>query len=216
MTYMYNLTPYLFFFFHCKQLLFSYIHSVTHMPYVPAGQKNPRILIPQNPYRWDAIFPVKFAFSIRETLWKFIGHSVLLGELLHRTELISVWLWVYIVYIVYIVLEATSDISVRLEMRQIGPITYLSCRSVGPMNLADTGFVPELLWPVKCTAFSDFWTGQIAIKTIITRSGNRESCIPYLPDTFTRMWWSVYRQSLATAKGIIFCKQLFNFITQAK
>ena len=31
-------------------------------------------------------------------------------------------------------------------------------------------FVPESLWPVKCTAFSDFWTGQIAIKTIITRS----------------------------------------------
>ena len=30
---------------------------------------------------------------------------------------------------VYIVLEATSDISDRLEMRQIGLITYLSCRS---------------------------------------------------------------------------------------
>ena len=33
-------------------------------------------------------------------------------------------------------------------------------------------FVPESLWPVKCTAFSDFWTGQIAIKTIITRPIN--------------------------------------------
>ena len=33
-------------------------------------------------------------------------------------------------------------------------------------------FVPESLWPVKCTALSDFWTGQIAIKTIITRSSN--------------------------------------------
>ena len=71
----------------------------------------------------------------RLTLWNFIGHSVLLGESFHRTELISVWLWVYKVYIV---LEATSDISVRLEMRQIGPITYLSCRSASPMNLGDT------------------------------------------------------------------------------
>ena len=75
------------------------------------------------------------SLSVRETLWNFIGHSVLLGESFYRTEFISVWLWVYIVYIV---LEATSDISVRLEMRQIGPITYLSCWSVGPMNLADT------------------------------------------------------------------------------
>ena len=37
-------------------------------------------------------------------------------------------------------------------------------------------FVPESLWPGKCsgkcTAFSNFWTGQIAIKTIITRSSN--------------------------------------------
>ena len=73
-----------------------------------------------------------YVCSVRETLWNFIGHSVLLGESFHRTELISVWLWVYMV------LEATSDISVRLEMRQIGPITYLSCRSDGPMNLADT------------------------------------------------------------------------------
>ena len=73
--------------------------------------------------------------SVRETLWSFIGHSVLLGESFHRTELISVWLWVYIVYIV---LEAALDISVRLEMRQIGPITYLSCQSDGQMNLADT------------------------------------------------------------------------------
>ena len=76
-----------------------------------------------------------FNISVPETLWNFIGHSVLLGESFHRTELISVWLWVYIVYIVF---EAISDISVRLEMRQIGPITYLSCRSDGPMNLADT------------------------------------------------------------------------------
>ena len=72
------------------------------------------------------------AYSVRVTLWNFIGHSILLGESFHKTELISVWLWVYIV------LEATSDILVRLEMRQIGPITYLSCRIDGPMNLADT------------------------------------------------------------------------------
>ena len=45
-------------------------------------------------------------FSVRETLRNFIGHLVLLGETFHRTELISVWLWVYIVYIV---LEATSE-----------------------------------------------------------------------------------------------------------
>ena len=73
--------------------------------------------------------------SVRETLWNFIGHSVLLGESFHRTELLSVWLWVYIIYIVF---ETTSDNLVRLEKRQIGPITYLSCRSDGPMNLADT------------------------------------------------------------------------------
>ena len=73
--------------------------------------------------------------SVRETLRNFKGHSVLFGETVHRTEYISVWLRVYIVYIV---LEATLDISVRLEMRQIGPITYLSCRFDGLMNLADT------------------------------------------------------------------------------
>ena len=70
--------------------------------------------------------------TVRETLRNFIGHSVLLGETFHRTEHISVWLWVYIV------LGATLDISVPLEMRQIRPITYLSCRSDSPMNLADT------------------------------------------------------------------------------
>ena len=69
---------------------------------------------------------------LKRTLWNFIGHSVLFGESLHRTEVISALLWVYIVYIV---LEATSDISARL---QIGPITYLSCRSDGLMKLADT------------------------------------------------------------------------------
>ena len=89
-------------------------------------------------------------YSVCKTLWNFIGHSVLLEESLHRTKLISVWLWIYIVYIV---LEATSDISVRLEMRQIGPITYLSCRSDGPMNLADTVYInssPNIfLWQRK-------------------------------------------------------------------
>ena len=29
-------------------------------------------------------------FGVRETLWNFIGHSVLLGESFHKTELISV------------------------------------------------------------------------------------------------------------------------------
>ena len=33
------------------------------MPYVPAGQKNPRISIPPNLSRRDAIFPVKLALS---------------------------------------------------------------------------------------------------------------------------------------------------------
>ena len=33
------------------------------MPYVPAGPKNPGILIPQNLSRRDAIFPVKFPLS---------------------------------------------------------------------------------------------------------------------------------------------------------
>ena len=76
-------------------------------------------------------FPPKLLtqHSVRETLWNFIGHSVLLGESFHRTELLSVWLWVYIIYKVF---ETTLDNSVRLEMRQIGPFTYLSCRSDGP------------------------------------------------------------------------------------
>ena len=83
-------------------------------------------------------FPPKLLtqHSVRETLWNFIGHSVLLGESFHRTKLLSVWLWVYIIYKVF---ETTLDNSVRLEMRQIGLFTYLSCRSDGPMNLADTG-----------------------------------------------------------------------------
>ena len=34
-----------------------------YMPYVPAGQKNPGILIPKNLSRWDTIFPVIFALS---------------------------------------------------------------------------------------------------------------------------------------------------------
>ena len=91
--------------------------------------------------------------SVRETLWNFIGHSVLLRESFHKTELISVWLWVYIVLIV---LEVTSDISVRLEMRQIRPITYLSCRSEGPMNLADTATEPldGCLWNLVGMKFS--------------------------------------------------------------
>ena len=36
---------------------------ITYMPYVPEGQKNPGIWIPQNPSWRDAIFPVKFALS---------------------------------------------------------------------------------------------------------------------------------------------------------
>ena len=93
----------------------------------------------------------KNVVSVHVTLWNFMGHSVLLGELFHRTKLISVWLWVCIV------LEATLDISVRLEMRQIGPITYWSCQSDGPMNLADTVllssrwpyyYLPPLFWQV--------------------------------------------------------------------
>ena len=59
--------------------------------------------------------------------------------------------------IVYIVLEATSDISVRLEVRQIGPITYLSCGFDGPMNLADTGHLQNQLskipWLRKITTY---------------------------------------------------------------
>ena len=38
-------------------------NNIPYMPYVPAGQKNPGILIPQNPSRRDAIFPVKFALT---------------------------------------------------------------------------------------------------------------------------------------------------------
>ena len=37
-----------------------------------------------------------------------------------------------------LVLEATSDISVRLEMRQIGPNHIFVLQPDGPMNLADT------------------------------------------------------------------------------
>ena len=94
--------------------------------------------------------------SVRKTLWNFIGHLVLLGESFHRTELISVWLWVYIVYTV---LEATSDISVLLEMRQIESITYLSCQ---PKNLANTAFqqlvfsLVRLLTTVTSNLFRDF------------------------------------------------------------
>ena len=99
--------------------------------------------------------------SVRETLWNFIGHSVLLGESFHRTELLSVWLWVYIIYKVF---ETTLDNSVRLEMRQIGPFTYLSCRSDGQMNLADTGNtqktdkVYNFLQYAKLTCVGDLWT----------------------------------------------------------
>ena len=45
-------------------------------------------------------------------------------------------------------------------------------------------FVPESLWPVKCIAFSDFWTGQIAIKAIITWSSN--------PSHYTVSTWHLY------------------------
>ena len=76
-------------------------------------------------------------------------------------------------------------------------------------------FVPESLWPVKCTAFGDFWTGQIAIKTIITRSSNPSHvyCIYLTP---VQRCGEVFRQYLATAKGITICKKLFNFITKAQ
>ena len=36
-------------------------------------------------------------------------------------------------------------------------------------------FVPESLWPVKCTAFSDFWTGQIALHSRVTQVMNTVS-----------------------------------------
>ena len=45
------------------QISMTFLDETSYMPYVPAGQKNPGILIPQNPSRRDAIFPVKFALS---------------------------------------------------------------------------------------------------------------------------------------------------------
>ena len=66
--------------------------------------------------------------------------------------------------IIYKVFETTLDNSVWLEMRQIGPFTYLSCRSDGPMNLADTGNtqktdkVYNFLQYAKLTCVGDLWT----------------------------------------------------------
>ena len=54
-------------------------------------------------------------------------------------------------------------------------------------------FVPESLWPVKCTAFSDFWTGQIAIKTIITRLSDRSHVYCIYPTPVQRCG-EVFRQ----------------------
>ena len=72
-------------------------HVLGHEHFIPTK-------FPKHPFRGsvvktDYVFP--YIYSVRETLWNFIGHSVLLGESFHRTKLLSVWLWVYIIYIVF-------------------------------------------------------------------------------------------------------------------
>ena len=79
-------------------------------------------------------------------------------------------------------------------------------------------FVQESLWPVKCTAFSDFWTGQIAIN--LSRPFLHGRVTPshvyriYL--THAQRCGEVFRQSLTTEKGIPIRKQLFDLSTQAQ
>ena len=137
--------------------------------------------------------------SVRETLQNFIGHSVLFWETFHRTEHISVWLWVYIVYIA---LEATSDILVRLEMRQIGQITYLSWRSdefgghwnsaIGQHNRS----APTIsTWRHWCQE-TDRSKQQIGKRSVV--GGRTVTLTIYLPDPlklqFKRSCWQVNRK----------------------
>ena len=106
----------------------------------------------------------------------------------------SVWVEKKTMKIISFVLDLTwSKHTCHMSRRDRKILEFWSLKTLpgGTPFFRKICFVPESLWPVKCTAFSDFWTGQRAIKTIITRSGNRESYIPYLPDTCTAMWWSV-------------------------
>ena len=65
-------------------------------------------------------------------------------------------------------------------------------------------FVPDSLLPVKCTPFSGFRDGQTAIKTNYT--GGYYCMIKLTP---VQRRGEVFRQSVATTKGIAISKQLF-------